>query len=78
MRYFLVNCNVGHCGRGNSRDIALAIEAQDLVSALLKAKHFPGVKHHNSAYLLQGKEITQEEYVERIQTSAYEKALRFR
>jgi len=79
MRYWLVCCYVGHCGRrkhGNSRDIALAIEAPDSVKALLIAKNFPGVKHHGSRYICAAREITKEEYNERRKISAYEKALR--
>lgn len=77
MRYFLIRCYVGHCGRGNARDISFAIAAKNLLSALQRAKHFPGVKHHNSQYLLQGVEITEEEYNERRKQNPYEKALRF-
>lgn len=77
MRYFLVSCYVGHCGRGHSRDIAFAIAAKDLLTAQMKAKRLPGVKHHNSHYLLAAKEITLEEYEERRKYNPYEKALRF-
>lgn len=77
MRYFLISCYVGHCGRKNSRDICFAVEAPDLLTAQLKAKRFPAVKHHNSQYLLGAKEITFEEYEYRRQFNAYEKALRF-
>jgi hypothetical protein len=79
MKYWLVCCYVGHCGRrghGHSREIALAIEAPDSVKALLIAKKFPGVKHHNSHYICTTREITQEEYIARRKNSAYEKALR--
>ena len=78
MRYWLVCCYVGHRGRrkrGSSREIALAIEAPDSVKALLIAKSFPGVKHHNSQYICTTREITEEEYIERRKISAYEKAL---
>lgn len=79
MRYWLVCCYVGHCGRrgyGHGREIALAIEAPDSVKALLIAKKFPGVKHHRSRYICTTREITREEYIERRKISAYEKALR--
>lgn len=77
MRYFLVRCYVGHCGRGQSRDIAFAIKAKDLLTALAKAKNLPGVKHHNSQYICQGFEITEEEYNERRNINPYERAMRF-
>lgn len=77
MRYYLVNCYVGHCGRGSSRDIAFPIAAKNLLAAQMKAKHLPAVKHHNSKYLLSAKEITREEYEERRKYNPYEKALRF-
>ena len=77
MRYWLVVCYVGHCGRKKApREIALAIEAKDSVDALKQAKKFPGVKHHRSQYMCTTREITYEEYVERRQYSAYEKAFR--
>lgn len=75
MRYWLVVCYVGHCGRGRTREIALAIEAPDSVKAMLIAKKFPGVRHHQSRYMCTTREITKEEYTERRQVSAYEKAL---
>jgi hypothetical protein len=77
MRYWLVICYVGHCGRRHApREIGLAIEAKDSVEALLQAKKFPGVKHHSSRYICTAREITREEYIERRKVSAYEKALR--
>ncbi len=77
MRYWLVVCYVGHCGRNRPpREVALAIEARNSVEALMKAKRFPGVKHHRSQYMCTTKEITYEEYIERMQYSAYEKAFR--
>ena len=79
MKYWLVVCYVGHCGKrshGNHRDIALAIEATTSVEALMMAKRFPGVRHSNSRYICSTREITMEEYYERRKFSAYEKALR--
>ena len=77
MRYWLVVCYVGHCGRHKApREIGLAIEAKDSVEALLQAKKFPGVKHHGSHYICTTREISREEYIERRKFSAYEKALR--
>lgn len=77
MRYWLVICYVGHCGKRHApREIGLAIEAKDSIEALLQAKKFPGVKHHGSRYICTTREITREEYIERRKISAYEKALR--
>jgi hypothetical protein len=78
LRYWLVCCYVGHSGRRDKRyrrEIGLAIEAPSSVDAMLIAKKFPGVKHHNSRYICTTKEITREEYIERRKVSAYEKAL---
>ena len=76
MKYWLVVCYVGHCGRRQApREIGLAIKAKDSVEALLQAKKFPGVKHHSSRYICTTREITREEYIERRKVSAYEKAL---
>lgn len=77
MRYYLVRCYVGHCGRGQSRDITFAIKAKSLLAALAKAKRLPGVKHHNSQYICQGFEITEEEYFTRKKNNPYERAMRF-
>lgn len=77
MKYWLVCCYVGHCGRGkNPREIALAVEAETSVKAMLIARKFPGVKHHRSQHLCYTREITKEEYLERKKTNAYDKALR--
>lgn len=77
MKYWLVVCYVGHCGRNHApREIGLAIKAKDSVDALLQAKKFPGVKHHKSRYICTTREITEEEYLERRKESAYIKALR--
>lgn len=77
MKYWLVCCYVGHCGRRkNPREIALVIEAETSVEAMLIARKFPGVKHHKSKYLCYTKEITKEEYLERKKINAYNKALR--
>ena len=76
MKYWLVCCYVGHCGRRkNPREIALVIEAETSVQAMLIARKFPGVKHHKSKYLCYTKEITKEEYLERKKINAYDKAL---
>lgn len=76
MRYWLVCCNSGHQGRKRSKELVLAIEAPDGVSAMLIAKRFPAVKRKRSAYLCTVREIDREEYIMRRQVSAYDKALR--
>lgn len=63
MRYWLVICYVGHCGRRKApREIGLAIEAKDSVEALLQAKKFPGVKHHGSHYMRYTRNLTRRIY----------------
>ena len=76
MRYWVVCCNVGHCGTNRSRDMGLAIEAKEALTAMSIARRFPGVKHHGTKYFSSVHEITEEEYRERRKESAYTKALR--
>ena len=77
MRYWVVCCNVGHCGTNRSRDMGLAIEAKDALTAMSIARRFPGVKHHGTKYFSSVREITEEEYKKRRKESAYTKALRY-
>lgn len=71
MRYFIVMCHRGHCGTGHSTEIKFAIKARNLIEACDKAKKMPSVKHTRMA--IYGKEITEEEYNEYRQVSAYKK-----
>ena len=76
MRYWKVVCYVGHCGRGNKRELALAIEAESCTQAMLIAKKFPGVKHKDSKHICSTREIGYEEYIEVRAQDSYAKALR--
>ena len=76
MKYWKVICYVGHCGRGNRRELALGIEAETCTQAMLVAKKFPGVKHGSSQYICSTREITREEYLIIRQQDNYAKALR--
>lgn len=69
MRYFMVMCHRGHCGTGHSTEIKFAIKANTLLDACDKARHMPSVKH--TRMMIYGKEITEQEYVEYRQVSAY-------
>ena len=71
MRYFIVMCHRGHCGTGHSTEIKFAIKANNLIEACDKAKKMPSVKHTRMA--IYGKEITEKEYNEYRQVSAYKK-----
>ena len=71
MRYFLVICKRGHCGRGNFIEIGFAIKARHLIEAMDKAKKMPAVKH--SQGIIQAKEITLTEYQEYRTVSAYKR-----
>jgi len=71
MRYFKLVVNVGHQGRGRTRDIPVFIFEKDMTSAMKRAMNMPGVKHDKIP--LSAKEITKEEYDQGIQENAYKK-----
>lgn len=71
MKYFMVMCHRGHCGIGHSTEIRFAIRANNLLEACDKARRMPSVKHTRMA--IYGKEITEQEYNEYRQVSAYER-----
>ena len=67
----MVMCSRGHCGTGHSTEIKFAIRANNLLEACDKARKMPSVKHTRLA--LYGKEISEQEYNEYRQISAYER-----
>ena len=71
MKFYMVMCHRGHCGNGHSTEIKFAIRANNLLEACYKAKLMPSVKHTRMA--IYGKEITEQEYNEYRQISAYER-----
>lgn len=71
MRYFMIMCHRGHCGTGHSTEIRFAIKAHNLLEACDKARRMPSVKHTRLAIF--DKEITEQEYNEYRQISAYER-----
>lgn len=71
MKFYMVMCHRGHCGVGHSTEIKFAISANNLLEACDKAKRMPSVKHTRMA--IYGKEITEQEYNEYRQVSAYER-----
>lgn len=71
MKFYMVMCHRGHCGVGHSTEIKFAIRAKNLLEAMDKARRMPSVKHTRLA--IYGKEITEQEYNEYRQVSAYER-----
>jgi len=71
MKFYMVMCHRGHCGTGHSTEIKFAIRAKNLIEAIDKAKRMPSVKHTRMA--IYGKEITEQEYNEYRQISAYKR-----
>lgn len=71
MKFYMVMCHRGHCGNGHSTEIKFAIAANNLLDACDKARKMPSVKHTRMA--IYGKEITEQEYNEYRQVSAYER-----
>lgn len=71
MKYFMVICHRGHCGTGHSTEIKFVFIANNAIEAMDKARKMPSVKHTRLAMMV--KEITNIEYTEFRQISAYEK-----
>lgn len=71
MKFYMVICQRGHCGVGHSTEIKFAIAASNLLDACDKARRMPSVKH--TRMMIYGKEITEQEYKEYRQVSAYER-----
>lgn len=71
MKFYMVMCHRGHCGTGHSSEIKFAIRAKNLLEAVDKARRMPSVKH--TKMMIYGKEITEQEYNDYRQISAYER-----
>ena len=71
MKYFMVICHRGHCGIGHSTEIKFVFIADNAIEAMDKARKMPSVKHTRLAMMV--KEISNIEYTEFRQISAYEK-----
>ena len=71
MKFYLITCHRGHCGNGHSTEITFAISAKNLLEAQDKARRMPSVKH--TRMIIYGREITELEYTEYRQVSAYER-----
>ena len=71
MKFYMVICQRGHCGVGHSTEIKFAITANNLLEACDRARRMPSVKH--TRMMIYGKEITEQEYKEYRQISAYER-----
>lgn len=67
----MVVCHRGHCGAGHRTEIKFAIRANNLIEACDVARRMPSVKHTRIA--LFGKEITEQEYIEYREISAYQR-----
>ena len=71
MKFYMIMCHRGHCGNGHSTEIKFAIRANNLLEARDKARRMPSVKHTRMEIF--SKEITEQEYNEYRQISAYER-----
>lgn len=75
MKYYMVVCQRGHCGKYRSVDIKFAEKARNLLEAMDIAKNRPAVKHTKP--ILRAWEITEQEYLDFRKTSAYERLENF-
>lgn len=71
MKFYMVICQRGHCGTGHSTEIKFVFKANNAIEAMDKARRMPSVKHTRLAMVT--KEITETEYTEYRQVSAYAK-----
>ena len=71
MKYYLVTCHKGHLGAGRSTEIHFAVIAENILHACNIAKKMPSVKH--SRGVCYAREITEQEYLEHKQRSAYKR-----
>lgn len=69
--YYKVTVARGHCGSGKSLDITFYFKARDAYDAICRAKRMPSVKHGKIPMKVE--QITQEEYIQGRQQSAYHK-----
>lgn len=70
-RYFMVSCMRGHVGSGKSTTISFAICARNMIAAVAIARKMPAVKHARG--VLQGREISEVEYIDYRKISAYDR-----
>lgn len=71
MKFYLVTCERGHCGKGNCSYIKFAFEADNMMAAVDMARSMPSVKH--TRLCTAAKEITYEEYIEYRKVNAYDR-----
>lgn len=71
IKYFLVTCERGHCGSGNTSYIKFAFEAKTMMDAVDMAKRMPSVKH--TKMCVNAREIDIQEYKEYREINAYER-----
>ena len=71
-KYFLITCHRGHCGTKRSTAITFAFKATNLLEAADMAKKMPSVKHTRG--IINGREISESEYVAFRARSAYSRA----
>lgn len=72
MKYYKVLCERAHVGKGRTAYITFYYEAENALHATNKAKRQRGTKR--SKLPLTCQEVTKEEYLENISTSAYVRA----
>lgn len=72
MKYYKVLCERAHVGKGRTAYITFYYEAENALHATNKAKRQRGTKR--SKLPLACQEVTKEEYMENISTSAYVRA----
>ena len=71
MKFYMITCHRGHMGKGKSTEIKFAVAAENMIHACNIARKMPSVKH--TKLVLYGIEITEAEFLQYKQMSAYDR-----
>lgn len=69
MKYYKALMQMGHMGTGKHLPVNIYVKANDLLSAMKKAKAIPAIKHGKLP--LEMKEISYQEYLDGLQKGEY-------
>lgn len=73
MKYYKAIVKLGHMGSKKYAETVLYIEDNDMISAMVRAQSFPGVKH---SIIPEVFEITKDEYLSGLEEKKYSKTMK--